>query len=43
MVTGNKPLPDTLPVPRMASPVKALGALGVAAGLVAFLVLWFGG
>lgn len=43
MITGNKKLPATLPVPRMASPVKALGALCAAAGLVAFVVLWFGG
>jgi hypothetical protein len=43
MVTGNKRLPDTLPVPRMASPIKAIGALCAAAGLVAFVVFWFGG
>lgn len=43
MVTGNKPLPDTLPAPRMASPVKAIGALCAAAGLVVFVVLYFGG
>jgi cytochrome b len=43
MVTGNKRLPDTLPVPRMASPAKAVGALCAAAGLVAFMVFWFGG
>jgi cytochrome b len=42
MVTGKKPLPDALPAPRMASPVKAVGALCAAAGLVAFVVLWFG-
>ena len=42
MVTGNKRLPDTLPVPRMTSPVKAIGALCAAVGLVAFVVLWFG-
>jgi cytochrome b len=42
MVTGNKRLPATLPVPRMVSPVRALGALLVAAGLVAFVVFWFG-
>ena len=42
MVTGNKRLPDTLPVPRMASPLKAAGVLCVAAGLVAWVVLWFG-
>jgi cytochrome b len=43
MVTGNKRLPDTLPAPRMASPIKAVGALCAAAGLVAFVVFWFGG
>ena len=43
MVTGNKPLPDTLPVPRMASPARAAAAFCAAAGLVAFVVLWFGG
>jgi len=43
MVTGNKRLPDTLPAPRMASPAKAFAALCAAAGLVAFVVLWFGG
>lgn len=43
MITGTKPLPDTLPVPRMANPAKAFGALCAAAGLVAFVVLWFGG
>jgi cytochrome b len=42
MITGSKPLPDTLPAPRMASPVKAFAALCVSAGLVAFVVLWFG-
>jgi cytochrome b len=42
MITGNKPLPDTLPAPRMANPVKAFAALCVSAGLVAFVVLWFG-
>lgn len=43
MVTGNKRLPRTLPVPRMASPVRAVVAFCAAAGLVAFVVLWFGG
>jgi cytochrome b len=43
MVTGNKRLPVMLPVPRMASPVKAIGAFCAAAGLVAFAVFWFGG
>jgi len=42
MITGRKRLPDTLPAPRMASPVKALGAFCLAAGLVTFVVLWFG-
>jgi cytochrome b len=42
MVTGTKRLPDTLPVPRIASPVSAVAALCAAAGLVAFVVLWFG-
>ncbi len=43
MVTGNKRLPDTLPIPRMASTAKAAAALCVAAALVAFVVIWFGG
>jgi len=43
MVTGNKRLPVTAPVPRMAGPAKAFGAFCAAAGLVAFVVLWFGG
>jgi cytochrome b len=42
MVTGKKPLPATLPVPRMASPARAIAALCIAAALVAFVVLWFG-
>ncbi len=42
MVTGNKRLPDMLPVPRMASPARAVAAFCVAAGLVACVVLWFG-
>jgi cytochrome b len=41
MVTGNKRLPSTLSVPRMASSAKAIGALCAAAGLVAFVVFWF--
>jgi cytochrome b len=42
MVTGKKRLPDTLPVPRMVGPAKAAVAFCAAAGLVAFVVLWFG-
>ena len=42
MVTGNKRLPDTLPVPRMASTARAAAALCAAAALVAFVVIWFG-
>jgi cytochrome b len=43
MITGNKRLPATVPPPRMASPVKAVGAFCFATGLVVFVVLWFGG
>jgi cytochrome b len=43
MLTGNKRLPATIPAPRMVSPAKAIGALCFAVGLVAFVVLWFGG
>jgi cytochrome b len=43
MITGDKMLPDTLPAARMASPARAIGALCAAAGLVTFVVLWFGG
>jgi cytochrome b len=43
MVTGKKWLPDTMPVPRMASTAKAAAVLAAAAALVAFVVIWFGG
>jgi cytochrome b len=43
MLTGRKPLPDTLPAPRMVSPAKAIIVLCASAGLVAFVVLWFRG
>ena len=43
MISGNKPLPDTLLPPRMAGPARAIAAFSVAAGVVAFVVLWFGG
>ena len=48
MVTGNKPLPDTLPAPRMASAAKALGAvlrrgrLGRIRGAVVRRLTWRG-
>ncbi len=42
MLTGNKRLPDGLPVPKMAGPAKAVGAFWVAAGFVGFVVYWFG-
>lgn len=42
MITGNKCLPDTAPVPRMASPLLALGVLSGAVAVVAFVVWWFG-
>ncbi len=43
MISGNKPLPDTLLPPRMVGPARAIAAFSVAAGVVAFLVIWFGG
>ena len=41
MITGRKPLPDTVPLPRMAHPVLALGLLCVAAAAVWFVVVHF--
>jgi cytochrome b len=43
MITGKKRLPDTLPVPRMASTARAAAVLCAAAALVTSVVVWFGG
>jgi len=43
MITGRKPLPETLPPPRMASPWLAAGLLCAAAGAVWFVVARFSG
>jgi len=42
MVTGRKELPETVPPPRMASPLLAAVALCAAAGVVTFVVVHFG-
>jgi len=41
MITGRKPLPDTTPLPRIASPWLAIGLLCAATALTWFVVAWF--
>lgn len=41
MISGKKPLPDSVPAPRMASLWLALPVLCAAIGVVVFVVLWF--